>query len=121
MAASQVIAVLVLIALIIVLIANQLNNADEIDRNLLQAVKGNRGLARRLLNQAKDKYPGKSERWYVEKVIYDLERDGAGRGGRSSSFSLNHREMRENIYLLSSLLAVLSLLSNFVTNLFRAR
>jgi hypothetical protein len=45
---------------------------------LLQAVKGDRALAKRLLEGAKLKYPGKSDRWYVEKVIYDIERDGAG-------------------------------------------
>ncbi len=45
---------------------------------LLQAVKGDRALAKRLLDGARLKYPGKSDRWYVEKVIYDIERDGAG-------------------------------------------
>ncbi len=45
---------------------------------LLQAVKGDRALAKRLLEGAKLKYPGKSDRWYIEKVIYDIERDGAG-------------------------------------------
>lgn len=33
-----------------------------------------RGTADRLINAAKYKTPGKSERWYLEKVIYDLER-----------------------------------------------
>jgi hypothetical protein len=49
-----------------------------ITRPLLQAVKGDRALATRLLEGAKLKYPGKSDRWYIEKVIYDIERDGAG-------------------------------------------
>lgn len=30
--------------------------------------------AERLINAARFKTPGKSERWYLEKVIYDLER-----------------------------------------------
>jgi len=50
----------------------------KMSRPLLQAVKGDRALAKRLLEGAKLKYPGKSDRWYVEKVIYDIERDGAG-------------------------------------------
>ena len=36
---------------------------------------GNRNLIERLLAQARQKYPGKTESWYYEKVIYDLERD----------------------------------------------
>lgn len=30
--------------------------------------------AERLINSAKRQHPGKSERWYLEKVIYDLQR-----------------------------------------------
>ncbi len=31
-------------------------------------------IAERLINSAKRQHPGKSERWYLEKVIYDLQR-----------------------------------------------
>ena len=51
---------------------------SQISRPLLQAVKGDRALAKRLLENAKLRYPGKSNKWYIEKVIYDIERDGAG-------------------------------------------
>jgi len=60
-----------------------------ISRELLQATKGDRELAERLLNHARRKYPGHSAHWYLEKVLYDLERDGAG--GASSA-----REFRRN-------------------------
>ncbi|WP_414621841.1 hypothetical protein [Calothrix sp. CCY 0018] len=30
--------------------------------------------ADRLISSAKRQHPGKSERWYIEKVIYDLQR-----------------------------------------------
>jgi uncharacterized protein HemX len=30
---------------------------------------------RRQLKAARKKYPGRSDQWYLEKVIYDLERD----------------------------------------------
>jgi hypothetical protein len=60
-----------------------------INRELLQATKGDRELAERLLNHARSKYPGQSAQWYLEKVLYDLERDGAG--GASSA-----REFRRN-------------------------
>ncbi len=52
--------------------------------SLLQAVRGDRARGLRLLAHARERNPGKSERWYVEKVLYELERDGAGCGrGRS--------------------------------------
>ncbi len=50
----------------------------KISGRLLQAVKGDRALAMRLLENARLKHPGKSNSWYTEKVIYDIERDGAG-------------------------------------------
>ncbi|MDP8966378.1 MAG: hypothetical protein M3O33_20810 [Cyanobacteriota bacterium] len=110
----QIVFLLVLIGLIIALLLNQSSNPGDIDRSLLEAVKGNKGLAKRLLNQAKDKYPGKSERWYVEKVIYDLERDRAGSRGRSSSYRFNQSEMRENIFLISAVLGLVSYVSTML-------
>jgi hypothetical protein len=50
---------------------------DGIDLDLLNATKGDKALAKRLLQYARNRYPGKSEQWYTEKVIYDLQRDGA--------------------------------------------
>ncbi|MEO1431878.1 MAG: hypothetical protein AAFV71_23015 [Cyanobacteria bacterium J06633_8] len=41
-------------------------------RKLLNLV--HRDTADRLINSAKRQHPGKSERWYLEKVIYDLQR-----------------------------------------------
>lgn len=46
-----------------------------LQRKLLKVLHDDRGAADRLLIQAELKYPGKSPDWYVEKVIYDLERD----------------------------------------------
>ena len=121
MTPSLTIALLMVIGLIIVLAWQNSRNTGGIDRNLLEAVKGNKGLARRLLAQAKEKYPGKSDRWYVEKVIYDLERDRAGGRRSSTSYRYNQREVREKIYLVASFLWVISLMSSFVNNLFRGR
>jgi uncharacterized protein HemY len=42
---------------------------------LLKLMHGDRQGAERLIQQAKLKYGGKSENWYFEKVIFDLERD----------------------------------------------
>ncbi len=47
----------------------------DLDPDLLRATGGDRALAQRLLQQVRLRYPGQSERWYVEKVIYDLRRD----------------------------------------------
>ncbi|MGB6300449.1 MAG: hypothetical protein WBF90_30335 [Rivularia sp. (in: cyanobacteria)] len=41
-------------------------------RKLLNLVHHN--TADRLISSAKRQHPGKSERWYLEKVIYDLQR-----------------------------------------------
>ncbi|WZI67019.1 MAG: hypothetical protein ACSI46_14970 [Gloeotrichia echinulata DVL01] len=43
--------------------------------DLLILVKGDVALAKRLLAHQRRKQPGQSDNWYLEKVIYDLERD----------------------------------------------
>ncbi|MCP2731284.1 tetratricopeptide repeat protein [Limnofasciculus baicalensis] len=72
--------------------ANQLNNEDvfikqenqiwsnvqpnqELQERLLRMVGGYWDVAARLIELAKQKHPGMSENWYLEKVIQDLERD----------------------------------------------
>ncbi|MFZ9737994.1 MAG: hypothetical protein ACO3EZ_08305 [Prochlorotrichaceae cyanobacterium] len=67
-----------------------------ISRELLQATKGDRELAERLMNYARNKYPGKSERWYLEKVLYDLERDGAGGASSAREFRRNRQGPRKS-------------------------
>ncbi|WP_107667954.1 hypothetical protein [Cyanothece sp. BG0011] len=42
--------------------------------HLFMLVKGDKDLAKRLINLQKQKNPGHPEKWYWEKVIYDLER-----------------------------------------------
>ena len=42
---------------------------------LLHQLNGDNRAATRLLNHAKQQNPGRSETWYLEKVIFDLERD----------------------------------------------
>lgn len=44
-------------------------------RRLFALVNGDLDLAERLLNQLRIEHPNRSECWYYEKVIYDLERD----------------------------------------------
>lgn len=131
---SQAIALLVILALIVWFIWYSANNASQLDSQLVQELNGNRslarqlqdaaknkGVARRLLEQAKFKYPGKSDRWYVEKIIYDLERDRAGSRRSASSYRMSNRELRENIFLIGSVLWLLSALSSYIDRLFRGR
>lgn len=131
---SQAIALLVILGLIIWFIWYTANNASQLDPKLLEELNGNRslarqlqdaaknkGVARRLLEQAKFKYPGKSDRWYVEKIIYDLERDGAGSGRTSSRYRMDKRELGENIFLVGSILWLLSVVSSYINRLFRGR
>lgn len=50
----------------------------KLQKKLLLLLHDERATANRLLNQVKSKNPSKSVDWYVEKVIYDLERDRGG-------------------------------------------
>ncbi|WP_242063488.1 hypothetical protein [Nostoc sp. FACHB-892] len=43
--------------------------------DLLTLLKGDVATAKRLLLQQRRRKPGQSDNWYLEKVIYDLERD----------------------------------------------
>ena len=70
----------ILLLLIIAVIKLCLNiisskNNRGLHPDLIKAAGGNKDLARRLLKHAKIKYPGKSKKWYREKIIYDLNRD----------------------------------------------
>jgi hypothetical protein len=47
----------------------------KLQRKLLRLLHKDARVADRLITQASFKYPGKAPDWYVEKVIYDLERD----------------------------------------------
>lgn len=47
-------------------------NSASLKRELQQRVKSD--TAERLMSSARIKNPGKSERWYLEKVLYDLKR-----------------------------------------------
>jgi hypothetical protein len=47
----------------------------KLQKKLLRLLHDERDTANRLLSQAKMKNPNRSIDWYVEKVIYDLERD----------------------------------------------
>lgn len=47
----------------------------QLQSRLLILVGGNVATAERLIESEKEKNPGKTESWYWEKVIYDLERD----------------------------------------------
>jgi hypothetical protein len=55
-------------------------NTGGFPRPLLRAAKGDKQLVLRLVEGVRMRHPGKTEQWYYEKVLYDLERDGAGRG-----------------------------------------
>jgi uncharacterized protein HemY len=49
--------------------------SHHLQTKLLKLMHGDRQGAERLIRQARLKYGGKSDNWYVEKVIFDLERD----------------------------------------------
>lgn len=121
MTPAGILFLIITVGVIIWLIGRTYNNAGEIDRNLLAACKGNRGLAKRLLAQARERNPGKSDRWYVEKVLYDLERDGAGGRGRRGHWSMSQREMRETFFMVTIFASMLSMLSSLINQIFRGR
>ncbi|UBF28331.1 hypothetical protein K9N68_10870 [Kovacikia minuta CCNUW1] len=42
---------------------------------LLERLRGDRSAANRLIENMRSRYPGKSDKWVLDKVMYDLERD----------------------------------------------
>ncbi len=52
---------------------NQVN--PRIKRRTIALLRNDLGAVERLLKHARQKYPGNSEQWYWEKILYDLERD----------------------------------------------
>ena len=55
-------------------------NSNPLRDRLLILVGGHWGIAERLIERAKYYYPGMSEDWYIEKVVYDLEQQRGGNG-----------------------------------------
>lgn len=49
--------------------------SQQLHSKLLRLLRGDRKAANRLLEHVRYMHPGRSERWYYEKVIYDLQRD----------------------------------------------
>jgi uncharacterized protein HemX len=49
--------------------------SPKLESKLMARLQGDRALAERLLSQVRRKYPGKTETWYWEKVIGDLDSD----------------------------------------------
>jgi hypothetical protein len=49
--------------------------SPRLQQRLVRLLHDDRAAASRLVAQAQIRYPGQSPNWYVEKVIYDLERD----------------------------------------------
>ena len=47
----------------------------DLQHQLMGMLQGDTATAKRLLRQQRRNHPGKSDNWYLEKVIYDLERD----------------------------------------------
>ncbi len=96
-----------------------------INRQVLQATKGDRDLAKRLMRQVRLKYPDKDEQWHVEKVLYDLERDGHYVPRRRSATSRvnfsrsKRRDMMEDMFFVGTLIWFLNMISHLVSDLFR--
>lgn len=56
--------------------SSHLHSANpRLQQKLVRLLHDDRAAASRLVAQAQIRYPGQSPNWYVEKVIYDLQRD----------------------------------------------
>lgn len=123
---------LIFVALLIVLLFWALNHygilettgkEGGIDRRVIQAARGDRALAKRLMMQVRLKYPDKSDRWHVEKVLYDLGRDyGYTRPTRTPIFRFDRskrRRMMEDMFFISALLWFLRMVSSIFGDIFR--
>ena len=49
--------------------------SEELKQRLYSLVGGNKEIAERLIISEREKNPGYPEKWYWEKIVYDLERD----------------------------------------------
>jgi hypothetical protein len=96
-------------------------NREGIPADVLRAAKGDKKLAKRLLASARLRYPGKTDRWYQEKVLYDIERDGAGssaRRGRRSWGTMTNREKIENLFIVTLALSLFNTVFSMIRRLF---
>jgi hypothetical protein len=94
---------------------------EGIPPDLLRAAKGDKKLAQRLIANAKLRYPDKSDRWYHEKVLYDLERDGAGssgRQGRRSWGTRTNREKIENLLIIGMVFSLFNAAFRMISGMF---
>jgi hypothetical protein len=113
------IAFLLILVIVLFLIWRNSRGADGLDPRLVEAARGNTAMAKRMLEQARIKYPGKSDRWYVEKVTYDMERDYGVIKSKRSRFRFNQRELREKLLILGSVLWIFRSLVATFDRLFR--
>ncbi|MDM9381174.1 hypothetical protein QUB80_10710 [Chlorogloeopsis sp. ULAP01] len=77
--------ILVIVALALILFCNRLRGKSlsylsdpknrQLQKQLLTLLRGDVSAAKRLLKHQRQLHPGKSDNWYLEKVIYDLQRD----------------------------------------------
>jgi hypothetical protein len=94
---------------------------EGIPADLLRAAKGDKKLAKRLIANAKLRYPDKSDRWYHEKILYDLERDGAGssgRKGRRSWGTRTNREKIENLVIIGMVFSLFNAAFRMISGMF---
>jgi len=59
-------------------IRDKYSNSRHLSRQwnqLLKKVNSDTAPAERLINHLKQKHPGRSDQWYIEKAIFDLQRD----------------------------------------------
>ncbi|MEA5503871.1 ABC transporter permease [Halotia wernerae UHCC 0503] len=54
---------------------NEVTPENHLKNNLIAKLDGDAAAAERLIEQAKQNYPGMPESWYCERVLDDLERD----------------------------------------------
>jgi hypothetical protein len=93
---------------------------DGINRDLLSAAQGNKKLAKRLLDHTRKCYPDKSERWCIEKTIYDLGRDRGTIKARPSKLNfldfrtMTRRELREKVFFVGIFLWLFETVSRTV-------
>lgn len=100
---KAILAILIGLGFIIVIIGiiKEQTGSRNLNLSLLRAARGDRQLAARLLENAKLRYPGQSDRWYIEKIIYKQERDGAG-SGRIRRMGVNCRDLRETLWIATA-------------------
>lgn len=93
---------------------------EPIDEELLKAAKGNRRRVQERIGVAKAQHPDKSERWYQEKVLHDLQTETKyAIRPTTHRERLSFREIIESLLIFSLVASLIDMVARRLGHLLR--